>query len=199
MTSSPRPPVPLLSPGAHVSADDGACLMEAVSGAANLPWSDAPACTPALLGLLARLVNDASSDPGRQQLSPLIPDLAATGVDEAHDALVSVRVAQVCAEAALERRFTPLRNHLLRVAAAQAAREDHAPAPGLVSRVRRRVFERGPGARAVEVAVIGLRRLPIPERDRALRELLEAGLVAVPTRDHRQPAEPVSSGLGTDR
>lgn len=199
MTSSPRPPVALLSQGAHVSADDGTCLMEAVSGAANLPWSDAPACTPALLGLLARLVNDASSDAGRQRLGPLVPELAATGGDEAHDALVCVRVAQVCAAAALQRRFTPLRNHLHRVAAAQAAREENASAPGLVSRVRRRVFERGPGARAVEVAVIGLRRLPTPERDRALRELLEAGLAAVPMRDQRQPVEPVSSGLATGR
>ena len=137
MTSSPRPPVPLLSPGAHLSADDGTCLMEAVSGAAKLPWSDAPACTPALLGLLARLVNDASSDVGRQRLGSLIPGLAASGVDEAHDALVSARVAEVCAAAALRRRFTPLRMHLHRVAAAQAAREEHA-ASGLAARVRRR-------------------------------------------------------------
>lgn len=182
MTSSPRPPVPLLSPGAHVSADDGTCLMEAVSGAANLPWSDAPACTPSLLGLLARLVNDASSDSGRQRLTSLIPELAGTGVDGAHDDLVSARVAQACAAAALDRRFTPLRNHLHRVAAAQAAREERTAAPGLVRRVRRRVFERGPGARAVEVAVTGLLRLPTPERDRALRELLEAGLATRPAR-----------------
>jgi len=194
MTSSPRPPVPFLSLGAHLSADDGACLMEAVSGAANLPWNDAPACTPALLGLLARLVNDASSDVGRQRLGGSVPSLAAAGSDD--DALVSARVAQVCAAAALERRPTPLRSHLYRVAAAEAAREDHA-APGLRTRVRRRVFEHGAGARAVEVAVVGLLRLPAAARDRALRELLEAGLATLPARGPGRPAAPVSSGRAT--
>ncbi len=61
------------------------------------------------------------------------------------------------------------------------------------------MFERGPGARAVEVAVIGLLRLPTPERDRALRELLEAGLATRPARGHRQPAEPVAYGRAADR
>ena len=195
MTSSPRPSVPLLSPGAHLSADDGTCLMEAVSGAANLPWSDAPACTPALLGLLARLVNDASSDAGRQRLASLVPELAAAGGD---DALVSARVAEVCAAAALRRRFTPLRGHLHRVAAAQAAREEPASAAGPRARGRRRVFERGPGARAVEVAVTELLRLPTPERDPALRELLEAGLATRPG-GLRQPARVVAAGRATGR
>ncbi len=186
MSSSPRP-VPLLSRGAHLSADDGTCLMEAVSRAADLPWSDAPACTPALLALLARLVNDASSDAGRQQLGPLIPALAAAGVDDAHDAWLSARVAQVCAAVALERRPTPLRRHLHRVAAAQVAREGRLTAdPGLLTRARRRLFEHGPGARAVEMAVAGLLRLPTPDRDEALRELLRAGLATQPA--YSQPA-----------
>ena len=193
MTSSP---VPRLSPGAHLSADDGTCLMEAVSAAANLPWSDAPACTPPLLGLLARLVNDASSDAGRQRLGGLVLALAAAGGDD--DALVSARVAQVCAAAALERRPTPLRSHLYRIAAAEAAREDHA-APGLRTRVRRRVFEHGPGARAVEAAVVGLLRLPAAQRDPALRQLLEEGLATRPSRGPREPAEPVSAGRATAR
>ena len=180
MTSSPRP-TPPLSRGAHLSADDGMCLMEAVSRAAHLPWSDAPACTPALLALLARLVNDASSDAGRQRLAPLVPALAATGADDAHDARLSARVAQACAAVALERRPTPLRSHLHRVAAAQVAREGHAAAdPGLRTRVRRRLFEHGPGARAVEMAVAELLRLPTPDRDEALRELLRAALATGP-------------------
>lgn len=202
MTTLPRPPVPLLSPGAHLTADDGACLMEAVSVAANLPWSDAPACTPALLGLLARLVNDASSDEGRQRLGSLIPGLAASS---GPDALVSARVAEVCAGAAVERRFTPYRLHLHRVAVAAVARESDGAggdggasgvpgAAGLGRRLRRRLFERGPGARAVEVAVTGLHRLPLGERDRALRELLEAGLAARPAGPARPARGCVSPG-----
>lgn len=199
MTSSPRR-VPLLSRGAHLSADDGTCLMEAVSRAADLPWSDTPACTPALLALLARLVNDASSDAGRQRLGPLVPALAAAGVDDAHDAWLSARVAQACAAAALERRPTPLRRHLHRVAAAQVAREGRMAAdPGLRTRVRRRLFERGPGARAVEMAVECVLRLPTPDRDEALRELLRAGLATQPTYAHRHPGDPVPSGRGPDR
>jgi hypothetical protein len=61
-------PVQVFSVGAHLVPADGACLMEAVSQAAGEPWSDTPACTHPLLSHLARLVNDASSDQGRQEL-----------------------------------------------------------------------------------------------------------------------------------
>ena len=198
MTHSSRPV--LLSRGAHLSADDGTCLMEAVSGAAGLPWSDAPACTPALLALLARLVNDESSDAGRQRLGPLVPALAAAGVDDAHDAWLSARVAQVCAAVALERRPTPLRRHLHRVASAHVAREgSQATDPGLRIRVRRRLFEHGPGARAVEVAVADLLRLPHPDRDEALGELLRAGLATRPAYSHQHLGDAVPSGRGPER
>ena len=41
-----RQPRPVgLSAGAHLSPDEGTCLMEAVSVAAHLPWSDAPSST----------------------------------------------------------------------------------------------------------------------------------------------------------
>jgi hypothetical protein len=174
MDTSPRDGDRFLSQGAHLSPDDGMCLMEAVSRAAHLPWSDAPECTHPLLAHLARLVNDASSDDGRQQLSVLIPALADVRPDSA---AVSARVAEACSAAALRRHPTRLLIHLHRVAAAQLVREEQMPAPaGVLRRVRRTAFARGPAARAVEASVAALLHLPVPERDPALRELLVGGL-----------------------
>ena len=124
MTTSSGRTVPFLSAGAHLSAEEGMCLMEAVSRAARLPWSDEPACTHHLLAHLARVVNDASTDDGRQQLEALVTDLASSAPgDAAHAAAASARVAVACTEVALEFRASPLLNHLHRVAEAQVARE----------------------------------------------------------------------------
>ena len=193
-----RPPwasSPTLSRGAHLTAGDGVCLMEAVSLAARLPWSDAPACTHPLLGHLARLVNDACSDEARQHLAVLVPGLrsAAPG-DQAAAARVSARIAVACAALALELRPTVLVRHLHRSAVAELRREAVAMEPGstggtgqgtgtrmLRRRIvheRRRLFERGPGARAVEAAVASCLHEAGPDRDAALLLLMRNGLAA---------------------
>ena len=181
MTTSSGSAVPFLNGGAHLSAEEGMCLMEAVSETARLPWSDEPPCTHPLLAFLARIVNDASSDDGRQQLTVLVPDLASAAPGDAtRAAQTSARVAVACTEVALELRASPLLNHLHRVAAAELVRESRCSTggPGRFARTRRRMFERGPGARAIEVAASACLHVAPAGRDGALRELLRAGIAA---------------------
>jgi hypothetical protein len=85
-----------------------------------------------------------------------------------------------CTEVALELRASPLLNHLHRVAAAELVRESRCSTggPGRFARTRRRMFERGPGARAIEVAASACLHVAPAGRDGALRELLRAGIAA---------------------
>src|SRR5215207_9185013 len=72
-----QPPhlLPILSPGKHRSPRTGACFMEFASLLAGERWSDHPACTHPLLAVVARHVNDHTSDAGRQRLTHLIPSV----------------------------------------------------------------------------------------------------------------------------
>lgn len=192
----------MLSRGAHLAADDGACLMEAVSVAAQLPWTDAPACTDPLLAHLARLVNDAMSEEGREALATFIPELATTRASEPESvALVSARVAAACTAQALKLRPTLLLAHLNWVVSAEVRCENQYMWPasgrgkgppvlrrGLV-RTRRWLFERGPGARSVEAAVATCLHLPERKRDEALRDLLRSGVDAAHPAAPRPAAE----------
>ena len=183
---------PYLTADAHLTPEDGTCLMEAVSAAAGLRWSDSPPCTHPLLAHLARLVNDAMSDSARQQLGGLVPDLVTASADDsATTARASAHVAIACTEQALQIRPTPLLGHLHRVATAALRHEQGSTArsahPMLV-RFRRRVFLQGPASRAVEQSVEACRRLPAAERDAALALLLRNGLTAVVTARRRVPA-----------
>ena len=91
-----------LSVGAHLSPAEGTCLMEAVSVAAQLPWSDSPPCTHPLLAHLARLVNDSVSDHGRRRLAVLVEDLRnAHPGSPAETAYASARIAGACTGRAL--------------------------------------------------------------------------------------------------
>jgi hypothetical protein len=179
---SPQHRTPYLTAATHLTPDDGACLMEAVSAAAGLPWTDRPSCTHPLLAHLARLVNDAMSDQGRQQLVDLVPTLAvATPEDPARTAEASARMAVACTEDALRIRPTPLLAHLHHVASTRLRAEGTSAARRRVqlSAVRRRIFLHGPGARAVEQSVRACVALPPEERDAALGRLLRLGLAAV--------------------
>ena len=191
-TSSGQRP-PSLSRGAHLSPEDGTCLMEAVAMAADLPFSDAPACIPALLAHLARLANDASSESGRQPLSTLIPALVATRTDDSRQAArVAAHVALACTTFGLAQRPTLLLAWLHRRAAREvqlegpersaAGRPLAAAHASRRARIRRRLFVSGPGARAVEAAVDTCLRLPLRERDAALSALLQASLSAATPR-----------------
>jgi hypothetical protein len=56
--------------------------MEYASYLAGEPWSDHPDCTHPLLALVAREVNDETSDPARPALAPLIPSVIGVTSDD---------------------------------------------------------------------------------------------------------------------
>lgn len=88
--------VPVLSRGKHRHPRKGACFMEFASYLAGEKWSDHPACTHALLASAARLVNDFSSDAGRQRLTALIPSVVGlTGKDAHIDVVIALRAASI--------------------------------------------------------------------------------------------------------
>src|SRR5262245_50965382 len=91
--------VPMLTPGKHRNPRKGACFVELASFLAGERWSDHPACTHALLAAVARLVNDNTSDAGRQRLAGLIPSVIGL---TSHDLHVDARVALELATTALQ-------------------------------------------------------------------------------------------------
>ena len=90
--------IPQLSRGKHRSPRKGACFMELASYLAGERWSDHPACTHPLLGTLARLVNDHTSDAGRGRLVGMVPSVIGLVSDDPH---VDVDIALLCATTAL--------------------------------------------------------------------------------------------------
>jgi hypothetical protein len=90
--------VPMLSQGKHRNPRKGACFMEMASFLAGERWSDHPSCTHPLLAAVARLVNDNTSDEGRQELVVLIPSVIGLTSDDPH---VDARIAQLAATTAL--------------------------------------------------------------------------------------------------
>jgi hypothetical protein len=95
-----QPPdlLPILSPGKHRNPRTGACFMELASLLAGERWSDHPACTHPLLAVLARHVNDHTSDVGRQRLAELIPSVIGLTGDDLH---IDARIALGSATMAL--------------------------------------------------------------------------------------------------
>ena len=97
--------MPILSPGRHFSPRRGACFMEFASYLAGERWSDHPACTHRTLSLLARMVNDRTSEAGRARLTPLIPTvIGLTSADPLLDVLLAVRAASTALPIAAEDR-----------------------------------------------------------------------------------------------
>src|SRR5699024_8167991 len=145
--------LPVLSCGKHNDPRDGACLMEYVSVLAGERFTDRPDCADPLLAHLARMVNDATSAPGRSALGRLAADIVGTGGADAdvHEALV-----QAC--------FTTLRG------------QRAAPQP---NRGRVRVLMRNKTARRydMERAVRAIRSIPShTQRDAALYGLLASAI-----------------------
>jgi len=86
--------MPILSPGRHRSAKQGACFMEFASYLAGERWSDHPACTHPLLAALARDVNDMTTDDGRSHLIPLVHRVVGLASDDpALASVITVRAA----------------------------------------------------------------------------------------------------------
>ncbi|GAA1769016.1 hypothetical protein [Agromyces humatus] len=79
--------------------------MEFASYLAGERWSDHPACTQGTLALLARLVNDRTTDSGRARLTPLIPSVIGLKSDDPLlDVLLAVRAAHDALPVAAEER-----------------------------------------------------------------------------------------------
>jgi hypothetical protein len=155
-TTPPSPP--RLALGTHLTPDQGACLMEWVSTLAGEPWSDAPATTHPLLAHLARLVNDAMTQSGRQRLVPLGPRLAnLTSTDPA----VTERLVVLVSGYALKVRPSPVLLWWERTARRHLRRAVTEPPAGGTRRallkLSQRAFRHGPAYRAIEAAVAALR------------------------------------------
>lgn len=72
------PGLPMLAPGVHQTATDGACLLEFVSILAGEPFSDHPSCTHPVLAAIARAVGEHVSDERRPELTRYAPDIIGT-------------------------------------------------------------------------------------------------------------------------
>src|SRR6187397_1785453 len=90
--------IPVLSRGKHRSPRRGACFMEMASYLAGERWSDHPKCTHPLLAMVARLVNDNTSDDNRSRLADLIPSVIGLMTT---DRRADARIGLCCATAAL--------------------------------------------------------------------------------------------------
>jgi hypothetical protein len=196
--------MPVLHPGRHLTPEDGACLMEYVSVLAGRPFSDRPSCTDPTLAMVARMVNDASTDRGRGELSRFAVALARTprtGAVEAARLVLTVVTAAAAAlgsPARLQRHERGARRRLRRVTGDGAA--------AALSRRLDSTYRQGSGRRHVEAAVSALRVRPEADRDAGLEDLLAAALEilsppAPPGRatdpapsQHRRPAP--SGGTG---
>ncbi|MFC9558533.1 hypothetical protein [Agromyces sp. NPDC056965] len=123
--------MPILSPGRHRSPRRGACFMEFSSYLAGERWSDHPACTHRTLALLARMVNDRTSEAGRARLTPLIPTvIGLTSDDPLVDVMIATRAASVALPIAAEERQRSLAVGM-RVALRVLADRDDEPVPEL--------------------------------------------------------------------
>jgi hypothetical protein len=68
--------LPMLGRGKHRNPKKGACFMELASFLAGERWSDHPSCTHPLVAMLARAVNDLTSDHARPRLAPIASRIA---------------------------------------------------------------------------------------------------------------------------
>jgi hypothetical protein len=187
--------LPILSQGRHRTRRKGACFMELASVLAGERWSDHPRCTHPLLGEVARLVNDRTSDDHRQQLAVLIPSVVGLAGD---DLRMDARIAHRCATVALPLASAEQQNALAvsvvtadRVLAELDGRPsgellpdsqdalDAAPQAATWSRrfarqagVSVKGFRRWSAPTTVRLAVIGIAESCDPDPDAVLRQLL---------------------------
>ncbi|WP_322936427.1 hypothetical protein [Nocardioides bizhenqiangii] len=196
--------IPVLSRGRHRTPRRGACFMELASVLAGERWSDHPSCTHPLLAYLARLVNDHTSDDGRQKLAPLIPSVVYRRGNDRTWLAVAVAVAaqvvldvpegtqralaagllqaeRLCADAgpdlAATRREAQLALGMVPGAAAWVDRL------GVRSRIDANTFAKRCAPAMVRCAVDGVIASGSPDCDRRLGALLEAGIAACPAPD----------------
>lgn len=208
--------VPMLSQGKHRNPRKGACFMEMASFLAGERWSDHPSCTHPLLASVARLVNDNTSDAGRQELVVLIPSVIGLTSDDPH---VEARIAQLAATTALPvvaaERQCVMAVSVLACDRVLAELDDRPP--GQFDKRSRAALARAPRAaewaeeftrgvasstgtfrrhaapRIVRSAVEGIASACVPDPDRMLRDLLTAAIeetAAIARASSEAPAYP---------
>ncbi|MFC0532568.1 hypothetical protein [Phytohabitans kaempferiae] len=213
MTTEARLPdsMPVLSRGRHRNPRKGACFMEMASYLAGERWSDHPACTHPLLASLARLVNDHTTDTGRQRLAGLIPSvIGLTSDDVRWDALIALRAAEtalpvVSAELQNAMAVSVLSGNRLLAGldgrppdTLRASSRDALSRAPLAARwahrftydvsVSRKMYQRHGAPRTVEFAVQGIARACVPDPDEMMRGLLAGAITDVTA---LRPAVPV--------
>ena len=186
--------------------------MEMASVLAGERWSDHPRCTHPLLGELARLVNDCTSDDGRQELAVLIPSVVGLTSDDVRtDARIALRAATTALPVAAADRQKALAvavinadsvlavldgrpaGHLLpesRVAldGAPEARRwgyDFARRTGLTAKG----FRRHAAPHIVRIAVLDIAESGVPDPDALLRRLLAGAIADCAAVVREQPAD----------
>ena len=192
--------LPILSRGKHRSSRKGACFMEMASVLAGERWSDHPKCTHPLLGELARLVNDCTSDAGRQELAVLIPSVVGLTSDDVRtDARIALRAATTALPVASADRQNALAVAVINAdtvlavlegrptgellpqsrAALDAAPEARRWGYGFVRRtgITAKGFQRHAAPHIVRIAVLDIAESCVPDPDALLRDLL-AGAIA---------------------
>lgn len=189
--------LPMLGRGKHRNPKKGACFMELASFLAGERWSDHPQCTHPLLAMLARAVNDLTSDGARPQLAPLIPSvIGLTSDDPRWDVRIALRAAQTALPVAPADRQQTLAvaiigaERMLDVlddrpegTLAPASADALAAAPKTAqwasrfcegTRVRPKRFVRDAAPSVVSTAVQGISEAFVPDVDARLRDLLRA-------------------------
>jgi hypothetical protein len=191
--------MPMLSRGKHRSPRKGACFMEMAAYLAGERWSDHPSCTHPLLAFVARLVNDLTSDRGRQRLVELIPSvIGLTTEDPRADVSIALRCATTALPIASEERQKTLAVSVLaaertlatlegrppgRLGVTSAQAMESAPlaarwartfASGLDASVDG--FRRFGAPNTVRIAVPGIAEACVPDPDSRLHQLLVAAI-----------------------
>ncbi len=191
--------VPQLSRGKHRSPRKGACFMELASYLAGERWSDHPSCTHPLLATLARLVNDHTTDAGRDRLGRLVPSVIGLTSDDAHvDVQITLRAATTALPVAAAERQRVLAVSVL-AAERILADIDGRPADSLSDRsgqVLARVpdaerwargftreirtslkgFHRYAAPNTIRQAVVGTAQACVPDPDLLLHDMLDGAI-----------------------
>jgi len=187
----------MLGRGKHRNPKKGACFMELASFLAGERWSDHPQCTHPLLAMLARAVNDLTSDESRPQLAPLIPSVIGLTSDDPHwDVRIALRSAQTALPVAPADRQQTLAVAIIgaeRMLDVLDGRPEGTLAPESVAalaavprtaewaqrfcagtHVRPKRFVRDAAPSVVSTAVQGISEAFVPDVDDRLRDLLTA-------------------------
>ncbi|GAA4432382.1 hypothetical protein GCM10023169_38050 [Georgenia halophila] len=205
--------LPMLGRGKHRNPRKGACFMELASHLAGERWSDRPACTHRLLGHLARLVNDCTSDAARPRLATLVPSvIGLTSTDPRWDHEIALLTATTALPVVAEETQRSLAVGVLSVDRMLAAGDGRDPeslrpttamalaeAP-MAAEWARRFINQGvvgpvrfhPGPVILDFAVPGIATACVPDSDERLRTLL-ADAIAICralSRGSRAAAEP---------